>query len=198
MDAVTTWTRRTAAGLAVVAAGVLGACAPQAPTTHGPTTQTPTTQAPTTGGIRCSGGTVQTAVSPGFTLTPGANTMSMTSPALDVTCHDRSGAGIGSGRIETIEIAFPSISCFSPAGTSGTGSASVTWSDGSTSAIDVSATLDSAVSGRLGIRVTSGRFAGMTGRTTFSAWPAEGSCSDGGITTETVTLDTFAVAPAGR
>lgn len=136
--------------------------------------------------ITCQGGSGSMAVSPGVVEQDGPNTYSLTSPSTVASCVDRTGTGITSARFTRFSILFPSIGCYVPLGTQGTGTGSVRWSDGTTSTADVVATLDSAYGGEVSITVRSGHFAGMTGSATFLAAPTTGSCFEDGITAESI------------
>lgn len=120
--------------------------------------------------------------------------MSLPAPSTFSDCVDDSGTGITSARLNDLSVAFDSISCFSPRGTTGEGRATIEWSDRTTSNVDADVRLESPLTGTLRFTVTSGHFSGMTGTSDFSAFPAQGDCSSG-VTLEDVQMAGIALAP---
>jgi len=125
-------------------------------------------------------------VSPGVVSTDGPNTYTLVGPTTTASCVDSTGSGITSARFERFSILFPSIGCLVTLGTRGEGTGTVRWSDGTTSNVELVATLDSAYGGDIATTVLSGHFAGMTGSSRFLASPTKGTCFGEGITAESI------------
>jgi len=173
------WKRLAVAVVGLASIGMLTGCpAPASP--HGVGA----------GGISCDGGTAQASALPGITTAPAIVTLSLVGPSTTARCVDRSGRGITSAQITGMSIAFPALSCFGGAGTSGAGSGTIGWSDGSTSDVDVAVAMDGVLTGTLSFSVTAGPLAGTHGSTDFVASPSAGDCTSG-ITAETVTISSL-------
>lgn len=170
------------AGMLAVAIAVAG-CSP-----------TVTPQPARAGGISCVGGVGAIGVTPGLSMRPAPVSLTLLAPASSGGCDDRSGAGIDGVVVEEMTASFASFECLPPAGTTGSGIARLRWSNGTTSEVALEMTMDSALSGSVRMRVTSGPFVGLSGTSGLSTWPSEGSCYEGGITAATVQLQRIALA----
>jgi hypothetical protein len=157
------------------------------------------TPPPVSGTITCDGGAGMLNVSPAVSPVEQPVTYSLRGPSTTASCTDGTGTGITSARLDSLAVTFRSLSCFVTVGTRGSGPAVMRWSDGTTSDVRVTATLDSAFGGTIDLALTSGHFAGRHGSTQFNATPAEGSCFDGGITRESISIGatTFTQATDG-
>lgn len=174
-------TTRVLAAVSALAAVVLMGCTPQTP--------------PEAGTVTCRSASGQMSITPGVVLDARSNRFTLTGPSPTTSCVDRTGAGVTSARVDDLSILFPSLGCVVPEGTSGDGTATVRWSDGSTSSLELVATLDSAYGGDITSTITSGRFAGGTASARFLATPTEGSCLEDGITAESVEIGNIIVRP---
>ncbi len=146
------------------------------------------TPPPPPGTIVCDGGSGFLEVSPAVNPVEQPVTYTLDGPSTTATCSDGTGTGITSARLDSLAVTFPSLSCFVALGTRGSGPAVIAWSDGTTSEVTATATLEAAYGGTLDLEVTSGHFAGARGSAQFVALPEEGSCFGGGITRESVSI----------
>lgn len=141
--------------------------------------------------LACSGGAVAFRASPGLSAS-AQPTRIVLEPRFSVGCRgtdedfiDGNSAdpalrtatsfSIGSDGIE-----FPSLGCPPRPGAAGTGAGSLTWSDGTTSAAEVTVRFDGQV--EVAIRVTGGHLAGTTAGFAADLYPFDGDCDHGGIT----------------
>ena len=170
-----TRTARLAASLALVLglASMAAACAP-----------TPPVDAVA---IRCEPLTTRVTTTPAITFDPKPLDLSSVRRGSSAACVDGTGRGISSVRFDGLDLHFPETSCLPEPGTSGFGTASVSWSDGSTSLISVRAVYDGPFSGTLELAVLGGTFSRYEGTGEFTASPTAGSCYEDGITRAVVT-----------
>lgn len=180
------WKRMTmvAAGLASVAA--FTGCLPQ-PVGH--------PFGVTRGTVVCDGGSATATVEPGVTTAVKPATFTLRAPSTTSRCVDGTGSGIESAQIVALSLTFPALSCSGGSGSTpvATGTATIRWSDGTTSDAAATATLGGVLSGTLHLAVTSGHIAGSSGSADFLVTPAGGDCSNG-ITAEDITLNQITLA----
>lgn len=157
-------------------------------------TMTACAPTPAPGTITCGGGSGTLDVSPAVTPEPQPITYSLSGPSSTANCTDATGTGITDARLDSLAVTFPLLSCFVVVGTEGSGPAVIRWSDGTSSAVTATATLEAAYGGTIELAITNGHFAGTTGTAPFLATPEEGSCFEGGITRESIKVGEFTLA----
>ena len=176
------WKRTTLAAAGMLCASIIPACAPPASPSS-------------VGGIRCEGGSGNLSISPALGLVSASSTHTLTAPSTTVSCVDHSGTGITAASLDRLEIEFDSLSCYISPGTVGDGSATIRWSDGTTSDATVIALLDGGPTGTFSLSITSGHFTGMVGFAKFGMVPTQGDCGSG-ISSELAFIDAIDWAPA--
>lgn len=175
--------KRTTVGVVVMTLAILLAgCAADPP---GDTGQ---------GVLRCGPAAIQVNPSPAISLNPAPTTLSLGDLSEASGCQDTTGHGVTSVRMESLDVSFPSLSCYSGPGLVGSGTASLRYSDGSISTATLTAMFDSPLTGMFVLYINDGPFAGFHGLADFFSSPAAGDCT-AGVTSQNVWITGITMAP---
>ena len=147
------------------------------------------------GAVGCGGGSATLQASQGVTFNPATVTYTLRNESSTSWCVDSTGTGVTSATIESLDLTFASLFCGDVSTTSGSGTLTIRWSDGTRTTAQATATLDSMFGARLTMIGTTGHFSGFTGTAELTMSPIEGSCYETGVSANAVTLGPIVLSP---
>lgn len=143
------------------------------------------------GNVRLDGGAAFLVVTPPIGIDPQPALVQLVAPSTEVACEDGTGGGLCSARLTALSVHFPELGSSPVAGASGVGSGTIRWSDGSTSAVEVTVAFPPDGAWTVELSITSGTLVGRRASAHLFVGADRWSRRDAGISRFAVTFGSF-------